>query len=1333
MDPSVSPLNLSTEEGIISVQTESTIKAVQERRKLVADLRYNEDEDKGSSSEGDTALARINGGLENSSNGACVRVDHENTITTHEETHRTFKVLGFRRRDVRTRDVLMMQLKKILHDTSRIGMMWEDVQENLRTTEEISRNVQELQIDHDTLQKSHEEERQCRTKAELDMKEEIQKIRLELDLLDSKIEEKGKKAMLSELGIREEMQNIHKDLKQEEIETRKENQVNLAEIGKNTANLDSIREETKITSITTVEFSKTLLKIQAGLEALQKKIFDETLRRQTFEQEVFFEIQRLKQDFQNEDTQTRQEMRRNFMDVDKSLSRLDNIQQDTKTTLETVAVLAESLQSVHAELQKYRNKFVEESSQRRKADKMAKEELEHLHKEVTDEMALIRTESQINLDLSKRIASRVDSIEKETNLISATNKEVLNCMHILKSDFEGLHAKVDEDKKVTIQNDSALMEQMHEICNVLNGMQSVLVEEKEQRRLLEMDMKIDMTELNKGIESVSRKIDEETGKRAKTEKHIKLELEKIPQGLKDIYKRIGCQGAANTNLDMSPVNQNNFHDIRMPEERIEHMHHPYLKTIQEELEETRPCSDTDHTDPQNKEVGDIEEIDPGSLEAKFMDHIKRADFNGIQALLEKGYIPPLDIMQHVIDLHGHRRPIRFVLSKMAKSLLLQIPEADKVWAGYDALLQNTPIFVVSVDNDVDLSNVTTIDSFGDYSSVIHRNRNTHDPLEDVPGTHLQMRHINQVLNLIPISQFKMLLQEHSNLLYFGLENYHHLGTRLMCSVDKSDRTNLVLLVYVPLKGIIPVGEFEFPSEICNVPVKVRNASYPSSLDEIAPMARMLMTQILMKFVKEQDSAATMALLERGLVPNSEFLQEEILVQGHCKGLAMLLSEMASYFASCISEQCTAWAGYRHQKAEKPVFCIILENESKTVAKETLPMAFQSYDCIIRHKNMVSNEDKIVQQAVTEYGKQIPSEEVEKMHQCIAKNSESLLSCHSNITGIGLCSFRSIGYGTDKARLIEETCIVLSVTVKGLIPFGEYKFPSVIDGIAVDVREGGFVLFSGLKAQAYYQHVRMGCAISINPSSFGTLGGFVDLPRGSIGCITSAHCFMPIDESSKSDDGSMDGLELYDEINRNCIISQAVYQPDATVEASEFGKVSRIALKSGDAERSGVDAALIEITDPERTPDSGLFPDTDSLSLESQMIFDTGFLGENKDILGNGDEVIMFGSSSGIRRGRLRQGKVIVRRNKISTGPIPSTMFNQYEVHPVSGERFATDGDSGALVFHGSQGNLKNLRAIGMVIGGTLSNNTVVTPIRDIFKALELECEQFKMFPALDTE
>ncbi|KAL3886761.1 hypothetical protein ACJMK2_026734, partial [Sinanodonta woodiana] len=85
----------------------------------------------------------------------------------------------------------------------------------------------------------------------------------------------------------------------------------------------------------------------------------------------------------------------------------------------------------------------------------------------------------------------------------------------------------------------------------------------------------------------------------------------------------------------------------------------------------------------------------------------------------------------------------------------------------------------------------------------------------------------------------------------------------------------------------------------------------------------------------------------------------------------------------------------------------------------------------------------------------------------------------------------------------------------------------------------------------------------------------------------------------------------------------------------------------------------------------------------------------KDLLENGDQVIMFGGSSGIQRGRLRQGKVIVRRNTTSTGPVPSTMFNQFEVHPISGERFATDGDSGALVFQGSQGNLKNLRAIGM--------------------------------------
>ena len=155
------------------------------------------------------------------------------------------------------------------------------------------------------------------------------------------------------------------------------------------------------------------------------------------------------------------------------------------------------------------------------------------------------------------------------------------------------------------------------------------------------------------------------------------------------------------------------------------------------------------------------------------------------------------------------------------------------------------------------------------------------------------------------------------------------------------------------------------------------------------------------------------------------------------------------------------------------------------------------------------------------GKFISSGQKDAVRNAILKNSDMLMKCHSNLHAICASSFKF----TDKtSECIPRTCIALYCRGKGFLPCGEEAFPTDIDGIPTDIREGYFTLGGkrrnrDLKRSGErHENLRIGVEIYANKfqdgkstGSQGTLGGFVNLEGGRIGFLTCAHVIFTTNE------------------------------------------------------------------------------------------------------------------------------------------------------------------------------------------------------------------------------
>ncbi|KAL3854454.1 hypothetical protein ACJMK2_013780 [Sinanodonta woodiana] len=482
-----------------------------------------------------------------------------------------------------------------------------------------------------------------------------------------------------------------------------------------------------------------------------------------------------------------------------------------------------------------------------------------------------------------------------------------------------------------------------------------------------------------------------------------------------------------------------------------------------------------------------------------------------------------------------------------------------------------------------------------------------------------------------------------------------------------------------------------------------------------------------------------------MVPSKSTIINAIKEQGYNKGIQCLLRGMANILRKQIPDAIRVWSGYRTQDIHAPVFVVMLRKKTIIPEKKILSELYDDYEIVFRNEH-TPNEEEV---RISEQSKvNANTKDVALILDCIAKNTERLMNEHSNLSIIAASTVKAIGFNgcVSKLKLIESRCVVLYVPLKGIIPVGEKEFPKDIDGINTDVREGEFICHGQNEENTWHPKLPMGCCISTKAGQSGTLGGFVDLPGGKTGCITAAHVVLSKTESKNYLKSKKKKKDRY-----NASLAQGetiidIYQPTCKMDA--FGRVSKIAYEEGNILEPSIDAALIEITDHQRTPHTGMFPSGNypviGFTEENPMIYNRGKTRYHSNI-SRGSRVVKYGYSTNITHGKLEWNGSSVRNlntggqswHRLKAGNIPyPKFFNQMVVKSSDKINFSAPGDSGALVFlyHRSS---RDLEAIGLLIGSSTHKSPaqmhIVTPIQAVFQKLKLDNVTFKCFPDISQE
>ena len=408
-----------------------------------------------------------------------------------------------------------------------------------------------------------------------------------------------------------------------------------------------------------------------------------------------------------------------------------------------------------------------------------------------------------------------------------------------------------------------------------------------------------------------------------------------------------------------------------------------------------------------------------------------------------------------------------------------------------------------------------------------------------------------------------------------------------------------------------------------------------------------------------------------------------------------------------------WTGYEKDKPGLPVFVVMVDEKQFDI-----PKTYASFKIVQKTIRQVSSEAKDIMDMENDKNLTFTSQEQENIRKCIAKHSKRLMDKHSNLKIVSASKIRSKNYNTPEQNTKFENCIVLYVDVKGIIPFNEDVFPTFLESdgtkFPVDVREGYFTLDTNPAAPGEYQaQLTMGCKITNEYNQSATLGAVVRLPGGKVGALTCWHMF---NTERAFEDYQKDVLH-----HRN--LKTDVYQPSVH-EQNRFGKIVAAYDTSGDENDIGVDAGLIEITDTNRTPQSGGFPKTykiysDAFSqTEIKLEFNSGDMFTSFEEVSNKSKwtVIKFGAETGMTTGRLRMVGAAV-----STESSRRQLHQQIEIEPKPGSgKFSEPGDSGSPVFLIQQlDDASPMYAVGMHIGSTSFGTAIASPIWAVLKGLEL--------------
>ncbi|XP_053378818.1 uncharacterized protein LOC128548329 [Mercenaria mercenaria] len=376
---------------------------------------------------------------------------------------------------------------------------------------------------------------------------------------------------------------------------------------------------------------------------------------------------------------------------------------------------------------------------------------------------------------------------------------------------------------------------------------------------------------------------------------------------------------------------------------------------------------------------------------------------------------------------------------------------------------------------------------------------------------------------------------------------------------------------------------------------------------------------------------------------------------------------------------------------------------------------------IRMLDKYSPEGQLVMHSTENCDSELPASEIETVKRCLDKFAADLMEKHKYLSLIRASPVRSKDYEKGEGKIWKETCVALYVPAKNYIPTDEEPFQSNYDGIPVDVREGGFVLYTSPRADERHEHIKMGCKISRDKLKgtdichmSGTLGGFVQHPKYGLCGFTCAHALLHHSELEELKDmGGILHWPYFGEL-------EAISQPEKAL--NEIGRLVQAVYKEGVNGGTGVEVALFQVE--KRYPIDGDFPSSQTQASQD-LRFDSGTTYGCSRL--NADAIVKFGYKTNKTFGKflMKQGTTCVRTQKhklkVQTD-FEVILYNQLEVRSIpdsSGRTtdFAYFGDSGSLVF--MKGEDDEYVCVGMLEGGTSDGTAVVTPITPILELLDV--------------
>ncbi|CAC5399691.1 unnamed protein product [Mytilus coruscus] len=396
--------------------------------------------------------------------------------------------------------------------------------------------------------------------------------------------------------------------------------------------------------------------------------------------------------------------------------------------------------------------------------------------------------------------------------------------------------------------------------------------------------------------------------------------------------------------------------------------------------------------------------------------------------------------------------------------------------------------------------------------------------------------------------------------------------------------------------------------------------------------------------------------------------------------------------------------YEEEICDSPKFLLIVDKNVEIHENfDDFPMK------VITDSSFRSDESRVIAQRIIPESHQ----RLDRVPKSVAKQ---YFKKHSNLTMIRPSAHKSIGFETEEHAVLEVNCISLFCRIKGIIPIGEHHFPLKIRDVQTDVLEGtsyftsavhigGFVKYYGIDTFLTCAHVIFGKTNISNlqnnviHSNCHTISN--DDATNPVKCTLIRHILKydtqdTQSEADNNEETSIDAALLLIQIPNisvNNVATPGITTPtQGSNEAASLASTPvelRIKLHghSVSTEQNLSALGLRSIYLNENFIDSDVE--------HSRAVALSAITGEQERLIG-------------VRK-RNRLFVLVPSHVRIETNHI---MYNQFSIQNMDFEA----GDSGTCIYAPFTGS-EQKGCIGMLVGKSTSGECIVTPMKDILKAL----------------